>query len=253
LQKNKQKTDSLLDSTTDAMYPVVEWVLKQIQELEDDLLRRTPSELTSFNITGVRNVRKQLNYMHQMLRPMKEVLLKATADFEEGEGGGGSVSESGKDRVSSAALSAKYMRDVYSHLIQILEDIEVGQSECRDLIESYNMKIDNRQADILYVLTFVTIFITPLQLMSGIYGMNFAYIPELEWHSGYAYFWGTSLAMMVLLAVGFTRMGWLELPWWLEACVCWVQAVQRPSPSSSAGRGGGGGGRYQADRIKIKN
>ena len=59
--------------------------------------------------------------------------------------------------------AAKYMRDVLSHLIQILEDVEVGQNECRDLSDLYATKLDNRDANVLYVLTFVTIFITPIQ------------------------------------------------------------------------------------------
>ena len=46
--------------------------------------------------------------------------------------------------------AAKYMRDVLSHLIQILEDVEVGQNECRDLSDLYATKLDNRDANVLY-------------------------------------------------------------------------------------------------------
>jgi hypothetical protein len=122
------------------------------------------------------------------------------------------------------------MRDVLSHLIQILEDVEVGQNECRDLSDLYATKLDNRDANVLYVLTFVTIFITPIQLLSGIYGMNFVHIPELEWYSGYGYFWGLSVALMFLLALGFDKMGWFVLPWWLGGRRC------RTCPSSHSNR-----------------
>ena len=49
-------------------------------------------------VSGVRNVRKQLNYMHQILRPMKEVLVKAMSDMHEQE-----------DSSRSAKYTAKYM------------------------------------------------------------------------------------------------------------------------------------------------
>ena len=209
---------SLLDSTTDALFPVLEWVLKRIQQLDDELEDCSPTEIASFNIAGVRNVRKQLNYMHQMLRPMKEVLLKATEDMQQSlptaSGSEDTKHDSGGGGGSGSGSAQKYMRDVYSHLIQILEDIEAGKNECRDLSEVYNIKITNKQSDVLYVLTFVTIFIAPIQVMSGIYGMNFVKIPELEWESGYAYFWSLSLSFMVLLAAVFVRMGWLEIPRW---------------------------------------
>jgi magnesium transporter len=43
----------------------------------------------------------------------------------------------------------------------------------------------NRQNEVLYALTFVTILIAPMQLLTGIYGMNFAVMPELEWKYGF--------------------------------------------------------------------
>ena len=196
----------------------VEWVLKRIHQLDDELNKCQGSQLQTFNIAGVRNVKKQLSYMHQMLRPMKEVLSKATEDMQEAELIAKEEREAQTAQQAASApgsMAAKYMRDVYSHLIQILEDIEAGTNECRDLTEVYNMKLSNKQADVLYVLTFVTIFISPIQVLSGIYGMNFGEIPELEWAFGYAYFWGLSVSLMCLLAVGFIRMGWLEVPRWL--------------------------------------
>jgi len=53
---------------------------------------------------------------------------------------------------------------------------------------AYQSDQANRQATVLYVLTFVTLLLAPLQLLTGIYGMNFEVMPELKWHYGYAYF-----------------------------------------------------------------
>ena len=86
------------------------------------------------------------------------------------------------------------------------------ENECRDLLDVFNQKVADKQADVLYVLTFATIFMAPLQLMSGIYGMNFDYIPELQMHGGYLYFWGVSLSLMLILAAGFIRLGWMQNP-----------------------------------------
>ena len=61
--------------------------------------------------------------MHRILRPMRSVLEKAIATTADG------------------AASAKYLRDVHSHLVQILEDIDEGVSECRDLAEHYSTKV----------------------------------------------------------------------------------------------------------------
>ena len=135
--------------------------------------------------------------MHRMLRPMRSVLDKALND--------GSVTD-----------LKKFFWDVQSHMTQILEDLEEGITECRDLTEAYNSKVAgyqsaqaDRQSKVLYMLTFVTILIAPLQLLTGVYGMNFAIIPELKWKYGYLYFWILAIFLMTLLGVTFKRMGWL--------------------------------------------
>ena len=62
----------------------------------------------------------------------------------------------------------------------------------------------------LYVLTFVTLLLAPLQLLTGVYGMNFEVMPELTWQYGYAYFWTLATVLISLLGFVFHRMGWLN-------------------------------------------
>ena len=83
--------------------------------------------------------------------------------------------------------------------------------------EAYNTKVAgyqsaqaDRQSQVLYILTFVTILIAPLQILTGLYGMNFAVIPELEWKYGYLYFWSLAIFLILLIGATFKRMGWLE-------------------------------------------
>jgi hypothetical protein len=112
---------------------------------------------------------------------------------------------------------------------------------CKSLLSVYIFQVadfqseqSNRQAEVLYVLTFVTILIAPIQLLTGIYGMNFAVMPELEWKFGYAYFWGLSLSLMAFVGGGIWRMGWLDIK----------SDHNKGSNNGDSGGGGGGGGRY---------
>jgi Mg2+ and Co2+ transporter CorA len=52
----------------------------------------------------------------------------------------------------------------------------------------------------LYLLTVVTTLLTPMQLLSGVYGMNFDFMPELHWHYGYPVFWAVNLMIIASLA-----------------------------------------------------
>ena len=185
---------SLMDQTVDSLFPVLHEVLEQLSALESQLIYDEKG-LGEFDIGNVHNVKHQLGYMHRMLRPMREVLSSTErAAFTEGRG--------------EKAMESKYLRDVHSHVIQLLEDVEEAISQCRDLRDLYDSKVDKRQSNVLYALTFVTILVTPIQLLSGVYGMNFETIPELEWANGYYYFWAAAGALMLLQAIFFKAHGW---------------------------------------------
>ena len=64
-----------------------------------------------------------------------------------------------------------------------------------ELLRTYDSKITQKTNDVINKLTFVTLFFGPLTVITGIYGMNFRYMPELYWPLGYP------LAMLIMAAV----------------------------------------------------
>ncbi len=63
--------------------------------------------------------------------------------------------------------------------------------------------------DIMKVLTiFASIFI-PLTFVAGVYGMNFKYMPELEWHWGYFFVVGVMVTVASVMLLAFRRKKWL--------------------------------------------
>ena len=63
----------------------------------------------------------------------------------------------------------------------------------------YLSAVANRQNDAMKVLAVVTTVFLPLTLLTGIYGMNFRYMPELQWH--WAYFCILGLIVLVVTTV----------------------------------------------------
>ena len=78
--------------------------------------------------------------------------------------------------------------------------------QLRDL---YQAHIDIKQNRIMTVLTVVTTIFMPLTLIVGWYGMNFKFMPELEWRWGYP----VVIAVCILIALGsllfFKKKKWL--------------------------------------------
>ena len=91
-----------------------------------------------------------------------------------------------------------------------LRDIVLGQREyvmqLRDLMQS---QLDVRQNRIMTLLTVVTSIFLPLTLIAGWYGMNFRYMPELEWRYGYPLVIVISVAIVAFCLLWFKRKKWL--------------------------------------------
>lgn len=59
------------------------------------------------------------------------------------------------------------------------------------------------------VLTIMASFFIPVAFVAGVYGMNFEYIPELDWKYAYPAFWCVCLSISAGLAIYFWRKGWI--------------------------------------------
>ena len=91
-----------------------------------------------------------------------------------------------------------------------LRDTAVGQRDyvmqLRDLVQS---QADVRQNRIMTVLTVITTIFMPLTLIAGWYGMNFRYMPELEWKGSYPIVWLVSILIVVVCLVWFKKKKWM--------------------------------------------
>ena len=77
------------------------------------------------------------------------------------------------------------------------------------LLNTYISLTSQRTNEVVRVLTVFSVFFMPLTFIVGIYGMNFDFMPELQWKAGYP----AVLLVMVLVTIGiylwFRRKGWL--------------------------------------------
>lgn len=76
--------------------------------------------------------------------------------------------------------------DKFTHRAERLQShVELLRENTLQLRELYQSIQDARQNKIMGILTVVTTFFLPLTLITGWYGMNFVYMPELKWRYGY--------------------------------------------------------------------
>lgn len=88
--------------------------------------------------------------------------------------------------------------------------IETDREMTADLRDSYISLNSNRMNGIMKTLTVITTVFMPLTLIAGIYGMNFAYMPELQWRYGYFAVLGFMGMLTVWMILAFLRRGWFK-------------------------------------------
>ncbi|WP_234193679.1 MULTISPECIES: magnesium/cobalt transporter CorA [Pseudacidovorax] len=119
--------------------------------------------------------------------------------------------------VSFMMRSRMLNADQFEEARQILRDIESLDSHTAFLFDKINFLMDAtvgfiniNQNKIIKIFSVASVALLPPTLIASIYGMNFKYMPELEWGLGYPYV----LALMVASAVGpmlyFRKRGWLK-------------------------------------------
>jgi magnesium transporter len=102
-----------------------------------------------------------------------------------------------------------YLRDIYDHTIQVIDTIETFRDLISGTLDVYLSSVSNRMNGVMKVLTIIATIFIPLTFLAGIYGMNFKYMPELEWRWAYFALWGIMLLLAALMLAAFKRKKWL--------------------------------------------
>jgi len=180
---------SLIDTIVDNYFIVLEHVGDRIEDTEQQLtLDPTPSTLQL-----IRKLKKEIIFIRKSVWPLREVI-------------------SGLERCESTLIHEStdaYLRDVYDHTIQIIDTVESHRDMIAGMLDIYLSSISNRMNEVMKVLTiFASIFI-PLTFVAGVYGMNFAFMPELQWRWGYFVVLGLMLIIGITMLMYFRRKKWL--------------------------------------------
>jgi magnesium transporter len=174
----------------DQNFILIEALDESITLLEDQLLAGEP---TSATLNSIQRLKREIIGVRRYISPVRELI--------------GEMLHS-----ESRLIDEKthiYLRDVADHAIRIVESIELHRDIISGLLDIYISSVSNRMNEVMKVLTvFASIFI-PMTFLTGIYGMNFEYMPELKLRWAYPAIWLVFLLIPTILLVYFKRKKWL--------------------------------------------
>jgi magnesium transporter len=110
----------------------------------------------------------------------------------------------GEDRVSPVHQDVRETAEAYLFYADQLLD------QTQNLLAMHLAVASHRTNEVVRVLTVFSAFFLPLTFIVGVYGMNFAYMPELGWRIGYPLVLGLMAAVSLSIFLWFRRRGWLR-------------------------------------------
>jgi magnesium transporter len=180
---------SLLDAVMDSCFPILEHYSNRAEELEDVILENANPSV----ISEIHQLKRDLLTLRWVIWPMREVVASLQRDPHE------CISDN----------TRVYLRDLYDHVIQIIDIIETYRQIASDLTETYMSSVSNRMNEIMKVLTLIGTIFIPLTFLAGVYGMNFHYFPELDQVWAYPAFWVICFVLALIMLLLFRRRNWL--------------------------------------------
>ena len=180
---------TIMDTIVDHYFFILEKLGEIIEDIEDTLVADPQPQ----KLQEIHRLKREMILLRKSVWPLRELI-------------------NGMERGESALVRKEtqvFLRDVYDHTIQVIDTVETYRDMIAGMHDTYLSSISNRMNQIMKVLTIIATIFIPLTFIAGIYGMNFKFMPELEWRWGYLFFWGVILVIAVLMLVQFRRKKWL--------------------------------------------
>ena len=180
---------ALIDIIVDHYFIVLDEINERIQALEEEIMKDpSPETLAKVNV-----LREEQLLLRRPILPLRDVLIEILDD---------EIPLLGEN-------THPYFRDVYDHLIQVIQMLEMIRSSVSGLFDVYTSAVSHRMNEVMKVLTIVATFFIPLTFIAGIYGMNFKFMPELETQ------WGYPIVLLVMLGISIGMFIFFKLKKWL--------------------------------------
>jgi len=159
------------------------------EDLEDEIVASPEPGI----LPTIYNLKSDMLFLRKSVWPLREAISKMQRT----------------DSPLVSELTKIYLRDVYDHTIQVIENIETFRDMSASMLEIYLSGLSNKLNEVIKLLTIISTIFIPLTFLAGVYGMNFRYMPELESRWGYPLILILMFLVVAIMLIYFKRKGWI--------------------------------------------
>lgn len=179
----------LVDLVVDNYFVVSDRIEGRLEQLEEDILMR----MKKSHLSEIISLRSEILWLKKVLGPQRDVIAFLNK----------------KDlRLIDDELQ-KYFGDIHENAVKIYETFETYRDLMGNLREAHQLGLANRANEIMRLFTALTTIFMPLTFITGVYGMNFDYIPGMHGKYGSVVLLGTMAVLGCGMFYLFRKKDWL--------------------------------------------
>jgi len=181
---------AILDFITDNYFPVLDEIEDELEAIESEIFAATPA---NEKIEHIYRLRVELQRMRRVVAPMLEICNRlGRHEFP-----------------TTASAIVPYLHDLHDHAQLLNEAIGDLRERLASAFEASLLLASARQNDIVKKLASWAAILAVPTAIAGIYGMNFKFMPELDWDFGYPAVMLFMASLCSFLFYRFKRSAWL--------------------------------------------
>jgi magnesium transporter len=181
---------AVMDFVVDHYFPVLDTLGDQLEQLEDEIFSETFDRKT---VQRIYDLKRNLVEVKRAVSPLVDVCNRLVRF----------------DMPLIPEDTRPYFRDVYDHAIRINELVDTLRELLTGALEAHLSLTAVAQNDAMKKLAGWAAIIGVPTMVAGVYGMNFKFMPELEWRYGYPVIMTGMAVVCFYLYYRFKRSGWL--------------------------------------------
>ncbi len=181
---------ALMDAVVDRYFPIIDTLETELEAVEDQIFEPGTSQA---NIQRLYELKRDIGIVRHAVTPLIDAVHKLFS------GRVPAVCENNRE----------YFRDVFDHLLRMNGSLDNLRDTIGTAIQVNLAMVAIEESVVNKRLAAWAGIFAVISAFAGIWGMNFKFMPELEWHYGYPLALATITIVCVILYRQFKRSGWL--------------------------------------------
>lgn len=182
-------THQILDLLFEHYFPNLDSIEDKVQLVQIEVFENPTRE----TLDRVFALKRDVLQLRRICAPQREIVNRlARGEFK-----------------SVSPRAAVYFRDIYDNLYRIVEASFSYQDIVQSLLDAYLSAVSNRLNETMKRLTVIGAIMAALTVITGVYGMNFEFMPELHWRFGYLFVWAVMGLVTGGLYYWFRKKDWI--------------------------------------------